>query len=401
MPVPVVSSWSESGTRDSRDAQRPSVVKSVVYHLLSESEPFSEFRGGAVSRWVANVLRGDNDSIVICPSADDSWGFPRAQVRPLAAYGRYEKIRRLSSRFPWFLHKMLLEALLKQGLEGLRAGDVVWVHNRPDFAVAIAPIVRGAKARLVLHMHNSHLVQWSEKIIGQLQADQIVFVSEFLREEAQVKFPKLMQAKVVYNGADGSMFYSEPGSGKNGGHLPIVLFASRLVEDKGPQVFLEAMSLLQNRKTRAKGLVVGSSNFGGSKPTKFVRALHRMAPANVEFQDYCSGKALADIFRKADIFCCSSIWNEPFGMVNVEAMATGLPVVASAVGGIPEVFRDGGGILVPGGSASELAAAIELLISEPSLRQKVAAEGYASFRKNFTWAVVKRQYEDVLASLPA
>ena len=51
--------------------------------------------------------------------------------------------------------------------------------------------------------------------------------------------------------------------------------------------------------------------------------------------------------------------------------------------------------------APELAAAIELLISEPSLRQKVAAEGYASFRKNFTWAVVKRQYEDVLASLPA
>ena len=46
-----------------------------IYHMLDEAEPFSEFRGGAISRWVANVLR-DGDEKVICQSFDDSWGYP-------------------------------------------------------------------------------------------------------------------------------------------------------------------------------------------------------------------------------------------------------------------------------------------------------------------------------------
>ena len=73
---------------------------------------------------------------------------------------------------------------------------------------------------------------------------------------------------------------------------------------------------------------------------------------------------LAAEFRKAQIFCCPSTWSEPFGMVNVEAMATALPVIATAVGGIPEIFQEGGGLLIPSNSPGALAAAIELLLKD-------------------------------------
>jgi spore coat protein SA len=75
--------------------------------------------------------------------------------------------------------------------------------------------------------------------------------------------------------------------------------------------------------------------------------------------------------------------------------------VATQSGGIPEAFVEGGALLVGRGSANELAAAIERLVSEPSLRNKLAEDGYASFHKNFTWVAVRQRYHEVLDSLTA
>ena len=86
-------------------------------------------------------------------------------------------------------------------------------------------------------------------------------------------------------------------------------------------------------------------------------------------------------------------------MVNVEAMASALPVVASAVGGIPEVFREGGGILVPPADPEKLASAIESLARSPGLRARLASAGHASFLRNFRWSVIREQYQRAIAEL--
>jgi glycosyltransferase involved in cell wall biosynthesis len=125
----------------------------------------------------------------------------------------------------------------------------------------------------------------------------------------------------------------------------------------------------------------------------------RDAPENIEFGGYRSASGLAEEFRRADIFCSPSVWEEPFGLVNVEAMACALPVVATRGGGVPEVFAGGGGILVERGSANELASALEKLIVDRSLRLELAMEGYRSFQRKFTWKTVHRRYREVLASL--
>jgi glycosyltransferase involved in cell wall biosynthesis len=83
-------------------------------------------------------------------------------------------------------------------------------------------------------------------------------------------------------------------------------------------------------------------------------------------------------------------------MAALEAMASGLPVVATNSGGLPEVLAGGGGILVARESASELAQALDSLATDRPLRQRLAHEAYASFQESFTWEAVRRNYQKIV-----
>jgi glycosyltransferase involved in cell wall biosynthesis len=94
-----------------------------------------------------------------------------------------------------------------------------------------------------------------------------------------------------------------------------------------------------------------------------------------------------------------SVWQEALGLVVVEAMASGLAVVASRSGGIPELLEGGGGVLVERGSVGELADALQRLAGDVVLRQGLAAEAYASFQASFTWDVVRRNYGRIVSAV--
>jgi len=72
----------------------------ITYHLLTEAEPFSEFYGGAISRWAGNVLRNAASSVVVCPSADHTWQFPPESLILLSGLKRYKGFRGRLSRLP-------------------------------------------------------------------------------------------------------------------------------------------------------------------------------------------------------------------------------------------------------------------------------------------------------------
>jgi glycosyltransferase involved in cell wall biosynthesis len=113
------------------------------------------------------------------------------------------------------------------------------------------------------------------------------------------------------------------------------------------------------------------------------------------------------------VFCCPSIY-EPFGIINLEAMACGTPVVASAVGGIPEVVVDGEtGILVPLEQqtkapfepidpvrfSGDLAAAINRLLGDRELRDRMSRAGRARVEREFAWPAIAQQTADLYQSL--
>ena len=373
-------------------------MPSVAYHLLTESEPFSEFHGGAISRWAGNVLRDLSTTVVVCPSADTTWKFPPEALLVLPDLARYRRLRRYLRQLPWTLHLIVLQRIFRPLLKRVRPGDIVWIHNRPDFAIALTPHIRRAGGSVVLHLHNSHLVEWPTALMRQVSVDRLVFVSEFLLKQAQRKFPSLGTSSVLYNGADETIFY--PASRrKEESQIPIVLFAGRIVKDKGVHVLIDAMNLLAEQGVKLQLRIVGSSNFGVSRETDYINQLKANAPATVTFLPYRSGTALGDLFREADIFCSPSIWDEPFGLVNVEAFASGLPVISTRGGGTSEIFADGGGILVERGSAEQLAAALRRLAEDAELRSVLGKQGHAAFRERFTWSVARTQVQEIHRSL--
>jgi glycosyltransferase involved in cell wall biosynthesis len=344
-------------------------------------------------------LRFDNCGVVIAPAADATWAFPAERVRTSTGLRRYKRMNRLAGRaLRWPIRRLLLRRALTPPLADLRPGDTVWVHNRPEFAAALTPLVQERGARLVLHMHNSHLLHWPKHVVAEIQADRYVFVSLFLMNQALAKFPDLGRFEVLHNGADRSIFHPHCGERPTRA-TPRALFAGRLVPDKGLHVFLDAMRVLQKRHIAIEGLVLGGSGFGNSQITSYVRNMQQTAPSNVTFQPYCSGPALGARFRSADISCVPSCWHDPLPLVVLEAMASGLPVVASRSGGIPEMLADGGGILVERGSVEQLADALELLATNLPLRRRLAGEAYASVQRSFTWEIVRANYSRIAESV--
>jgi spore coat protein SA len=369
-------------------------LPNVTYHVLAEGEPFSEFHGGAISRWAGNVLRNTTSSVVVCPSADDTWKFPPESILSLSRLNRYRYIRGRLSRLPWFVHRPVLSYVFRPLLSRVRPGDIVWIHNRPEYAVALTPHIRRRGGRVILQLHNSHLVEFPESIMRQVEVDRLVFVSEFLMEEARKKFPSLGASSVLYNGADEMIFY--PATGREAiSEIPTVLFVGRLVEQKGVHILIDAMNLLEQQNVRIQAKIVGSSRFGIDTETDYIRRLKASSPATVKFLSYRSGSSLGDLFREADIFCSPSVWEEPFGLVNVEALASGLPVVSTRSGGVTEILANGGGIMVERGSAAQLADALKRLAEDPALRKHLGQQGHAVFRERFTWSKARVQVQNI------
>jgi spore coat protein SA len=378
-------------------------MRATVLHLLTETDSFSDIHGAALQRWVANVLKYEQrDAVVACARADNSWGLGRVEVLRLPGLWAYSKLKG-RYRLPWKIRRPLLREILRPALEGLGPGSVVWIHNRPDYAAAIEDDVRKIGVSMVVHLHNSLLISFPPEITQGFRAERLIFCSNYLQKEAVRAFPYLENTAVIHNGADECRFFPSRTREKASSLCPpVVLFAGRLVPEKGAHIFVEAMWLLRARGVRVLGRLLGATGFGSNDPTtRYVRQIKRNAPANVEFGGYRAAAALANEFRRAEIFCSPSIWEEPFGLVNVEAMASGLPVVATRGGGVPEVFAEGGAVLVERGSARELADALESVVRDEDLRRKLAAEAYRSFREKFTWKAVHGRYREVLASLEA
>ncbi len=370
----------------------------MIYHLLPELEPFSAYRGGALSHTVANLMRLDPSRSVVCVDADDTWGFESERILVIARLELYSRIR-ARRLFPLWIASPVLRWVYEPLLATLKRGDIVWCHNRPLYAAALEKSVHAAGAKLICHFHDGLDVGPIRRVLRVFTPDACIFVSEYLREYWKRISPHLTNLFTIYNGADEELFRPQGRNVAAGNMVPIVLFVGRIDPQKGVHVLIEAMTILHTRGISATCRVIGSSFSGGSKATPYVTRLTDSAPSNIHFVGSRSAKEIAEEYCQADVLCCPSLWQEPFGKVNIEAMACGLPVVASRVGGIPEIASEGGVILVEPNSPGELADALQKLIEDTEFRAKTGAEGRQSFLRRFTWTGVLRQYQVVLDSV--
>ena len=302
---------------------------------------------------------------------------------------------------PSRLRRRLINHMFGSALFQLTSEDIVWCHNWPYVAEALERIIHLKGAKLIYHAHNSLAPYAGRALFKSFTPDALIFNSEAMRQESLELMPYLQNTHAIHNAADEALFYPTPGNAARDHTVPTILYVGRLVPAKGVHVLIEAMRILYVWNVDAICKVVGSSHAGGrrSKTTAYVRSLQKRRPPNVEFEGFRAATEIAQEYRAADIFCCPSIWQEPFGTVNVEAMASGVPVVATRTGGIPEIAAEGGVLLVEPGSAVDLADALRSLVLDKDLRAKLGAEGLESFRRRFTWAAIARQHRQLVDRL--
>jgi len=180
-----------------------------------------------------------------------------------------------------------------------------------------------------------------------------------------------------------------------GGEPGRLLFVGRLIERKGLPYLIEAVGLLAPRRPVHLD-VVGD---GSLKAKWMALAAERGLSERITFHGRIDDRALADLYAECDIFLLPSIVDthgdtEGLGVVLLEAMSCRKPVIATDVGGITDIVRDGEtGLLVPQRDAAALAAAVERLLDDPDLAERLGQSGAAYAQQRFDWTHIVDEIE--------
>jgi glycosyltransferase involved in cell wall biosynthesis len=179
---------------------------------------------------------------------------------------------------------------------------------------------------------------------------------------------------------------------------PTLLFVGRLVERKGAAFAVEALATLVRAGRSLRLVIVGE---GPERESLIVRAAALGVSDRIELTGALSPAEVRARYAEGGIFVMPAVtdWKgeqEGFGMVIVEAMAYGLPIVASRSGGIPDIIRDGeNGLLVPERDVAGLAGAISRLIDDPELATRLASAARDDVRHRFAPARIATAFDTV------
>lgn len=282
----------------------------------------------------------------------------------------------------------------------LRAGqfDVVHVHE-PTVPVLPLAMLRHSNAlnigtfhayREAVHLGYEYLKGILDPFLDRL--DGRIAVSPAARDYISEYFPA--EYSIIPNGVDLSRFagpHVTPIERYMDGKLNI-LFVGRLDRRKGFRYLLRAYPAIKAAVPEARLIVVGAF-------TKQDRAAHlhyvRLNKLrDVRFVGYASAAELARYYRTADIFVAPSTGFESFGMVLLEAMAAGAPVVASSITGYRSVVIDGvNGLLVAPGHEQALAETVIKLLKSPEQRSQLSEAGRKTAQR-YAWPRVAREVAD-------
>ena len=192
---------------------------------------------------------------------------------------------------------------------------------------------------------------------------------------------------IIPNGIDVARFQNSEPFPWAGDGIPRVLFVGRFNEPrKGFKYLLRALPLVQQQFPGARLVVVGRGD-----PEKFAGLMERYDVRGVDFVGQASAEELPRYYASCDVFCAPSTSGESFGIVLLEAMAAGAPVVAGDIPGYRSVIRHGvDGVLVPPKNAQALALALVRMMADTHLRRSLVAAGERTAQQ-YDWTEIARR----------
>ncbi|RME10493.1 MAG: glycosyltransferase family 1 protein [Ardenticatenia bacterium] len=286
-----------------------------------------------------------------------AWNLYQASMSPLAAAR--------GGDWPVVAHpadKWLVAGLWDVGLQ-------VPVHNR--------------KQQMALMLLRSGIQPVVRRFV---MPDYVLAVSEFIRQLHIARGFPAEQSLATYLGVPADMFaYRER---TFPGERPWrLVFAAQLWHGKGPQVAIEAVARLRARNDIPPVML----DIYGSGTDNFMAFLHKkIADLGVgdvvRVHGFVPRAQLARVFQEGDVYLFCSIWDEPFSGGLLEALATGIPTIATTTGGTPEAIRDGeNGLLVPPDDPAALEQALVRLMHDADLYHRLSQNGAADVRHRWTF----------------
>jgi glycosyltransferase involved in cell wall biosynthesis len=272
---------------------------------------------------------------------------------------------------------------------------LVEVHNRPEIARAL-----GRRFRTVLFLHNDPQRMRglaSPRGRAALLRQQVVTVSEYLRRRTLEGVGSPARPPLVLPNPIDLAALPEPRPPQE--RAEEVLFAGRVVADKGADAFVLACGAALPRLPGWRAAMVGADRFGPNSPeTAFIRDLRpRAARAGVTMRGYRPHDDVMAAMRRAAIVVVPSRWQEPFGLTALEAMASGAALVCSARGGLPEVAGDAALYADPD-RPETIVDAIVALAHDPARRAALGRAGRARARR-FALPPIAARLDGLLAAL--
>jgi starch synthase len=233
-------------------------------------------------------------------------------------------------------------------------------------------------------------------------AEAIIAVSGAMRDDVLGCYPAIEpdRVRVIHNGIDTEEYKPDPGTDvleRHGVDLskPYVIFVGRITHQKGLEHLLDAAPSIDP----SAQLVLCAGAPDTPEIGERVRARIPQLEHVTWIEKMLPKPEVIQLLTHATVFVCPSIY-EPMGIVNLEAMACETAVVASRVGGIPEVVAEGEtGFLVEAGNAGELASRVNELLADPELAARFGKAGRKRAVEHFSWRAIAERTADLYRSL--
>lgn len=218
-------------------------------------------------------------------------------------------------------------------------------------------------------------------------ADEITAISSYLADYARRINPKA-KITIIPNGVDTEVY--KPLENKEIKTDRTIISVSRLVPKNGLRYLIEALSLIQDPVLKL--WLIGS---GPEENNLKELVKEKELSERVEFKGSLPPRESAELLKKANLFVRPSL-SEGLGTAFLEAMACGVPIIGTPVGGIPDFLKDREtGIMARPADAKDLAEKIDLVLSDAELRQKITKNGWELVLEKYTWPKIAADFKEI------
>ncbi|TKC19652.1 glycosyltransferase family 4 protein [Robertmurraya kyonggiensis] len=363
-----------------------------ILMICTEKLPVPPIRGGAIQTYLSGCLpylRQEHE-ITVLGITDPS--LPTKETVDDINYVRVDG--------------KIFELYMEGVIQFLQSNDFDLIHifNRPRLVIPIRQVAPNSKITLSMHndMFTPDKISAEEGTAVINEVALISTVSNYIGGQIKALYPQAeSKVRTIYSGVDCNQFLpgNDPNMQKirqtlrrkhNLENKTVILFAGRLSSNKGVDRLLRAIPELTKKHKDLALVVVGSNWFSQNNVTDYVayiRALAKKLPVPVVTTGFVAPSEIQNWFAVADIFVCTSIWQEPLARVHYEAMAAGLPIVTTARGGNPEVMIPGvnGYIVDQPEDPSQFAEKLSLLLSNRMDMKKMGERGRELALSLYQW----------------